>query len=88
VFLADVPLATPSLPAIITAIAATITALGGLTVALTVLLPMWRQTKAIHTIVNQQQTDLRNYQRALIEALELHNVDVPPDQSRGDEPSP
>lgn len=75
--------AEPTLPGIITAIAATVTALGGLIVAFTVLLPMFRNTKTIHKIVNQQQTDLRNYQRALIETLAIHNIEIPPDQSRG-----
>lgn len=78
-------LATPSLPAIITAIAATITAIGGVIVALTVLIPMYRVTKITHKIVNQQQTDLKNYQMALIKALELHNIEVPEDQSKGSE---
>jgi hypothetical protein len=75
--------AEPTLPGIITAIAATITAIGGLIVAFTVLIPMFRNTKTIHKIVNQQQTDLRNYQRALLETLSAHNIPIPPDQSRG-----
>lgn len=81
-------LAQPSLPAIITACAATLTAIGGLIVAFTLLLPILRQTKETHKIVNQQQTDLRNYQRALIEALKEAHIQVPDDQSRGSAPSP
>jgi hypothetical protein len=70
----------------ITAIAATITALGGLVVVLTVFLPMLRLTKHTNHLVNQQQTDLRNYQRALIEALKRAGVEIPADQSRTNGP--
>jgi beta-lactamase regulating signal transducer with metallopeptidase domain len=75
-------LATPSLPAIITAVAASLTAIGGLIAAFALLIPILRITKTTHKIVNQQQTDLRNYQRALIEALKNANIQVPEDQSR------
>lgn len=67
---------------IITAVAATITALGGLIVVLTVFLPMLRITKHTNHLVNQQQTDLRNYIRALREALTAAGIEIPQDQSR------
>lgn len=35
----------------------------------------------VHKIVNQQHTDMANYQRALIRTLEAHGVTVPEDQS-------
>lgn len=66
-----------SIAGIITAIATVITAIGGLLLIL-------RQTRKIddvHKIVNQQQTDLRNYQGALIRALREKGITVPIDQS-------
>jgi hypothetical protein len=80
--LASTALATPSLPAIITAIAATITAVGGVIVSLTVLLPMFRTAKETHKIVNQAHTDSVNYQNALIRALKDAGIVVPIDQSQ------
>jgi len=68
-------------PALITAGASGITALALLITAVTVLVPMLRTTRATHTIVNQQRTDLIRYQRTLVQALQLAGVDVPPDQS-------
>jgi hypothetical protein len=67
----------------ISAIAAVVTAVGGIIVVLTVFLPMLRTTREVKHIVNQQQTDLKNYQRALIEALKNAGIEVPADQSRG-----
>lgn len=39
----------------------------------------------VHIIVNQQRTDTMNYQRALIAALNKHGIEVPTDQSTGNE---
>lgn len=35
----------------------------------------------VHTIVNQQRTDMLNYQRALVRLLNKHGIEVPEDQS-------
>lgn len=75
-----------ALAGIITAVAATITAVGGVIVAITVLIPMLRTARQTHTIVNQQRTDMRNWNRALVRALEAHGIEVPRDQSLGDDP--
>lgn len=37
----------------------------------------------VHTLVNQQHTDMNNYQAALIRALESRGIEVPVDQSIG-----
>jgi hypothetical protein len=79
--LTDGSLAEPSLPGIITAIAATITAIGGLIVSLFVLIPSLRIQKTTHALVNQQHTDLTNYQRMLIATLKAHDIAIPVDQS-------
>ena len=65
----------------ITAIATVLTALGGVMVSLTVLLPLLRQTKSVHRIVNQQKTDTDRYTRALKAVLEAHGIELPVDQS-------
>jgi hypothetical protein len=67
---------------IITAIAASITALGGLIVVLTIFIPMLRTAKSTHKIVNQGRTDMQNYQRALIRALKAGGIEIPEDQSK------
>lgn len=67
---------------IITAIASGITALGGLVVAFTVLVPSLRIAKETHHLVNQGHTDSVNYQNALIRALKDRGIDVPIDQSQ------
>jgi hypothetical protein len=66
---------------IITAYAAVITAIGGLLAVVIVLIPLLLTARSTHKIVNQQQTDLRNYQAALIRALEEKGITVPVDQS-------
>ena len=77
-----------TLASVITAIAVCITAVGGVIAALTLFIPILRNTKSlrhevadVHTIVNQQRTDAANYQRALVRALKDAGVDVPTDQS-------
>lgn len=40
-----------------------------------------RKVDVVHNLVNQQQTDLKNYQRALIRALQAAGIAVPEDQS-------
>lgn len=60
-----------------TAIALVITAIGGFLAARRV----GRKVDQVHVIVNQQHTDLTNYQAALIRALEAKGIEVPVDQS-------
>ena len=66
---------------IITAVASVITALGGLLVSVTVLVPLLRTARQTHEIVNQQRTDMSVYQRDLKRALDEAGVEVPDDQS-------
>lgn len=70
---------------VISAIAGVITAVGGLYAALAVFIPAQRAAKHtlddVHKIVNQQRTDMTNFNRALIRALKDANVPVPVDQS-------
>jgi hypothetical protein len=82
-----------SVAGIITATATVLTALGGLVLAVNVLIPNLRATKRavaamqeVHTIVNQQRTDAMRYQTALISALRKAGVDVPDDQSLTEPP--
>jgi hypothetical protein len=70
-----------SVAGIITAVATGLTALGGVIATLAVLIPILRGTREIHKIVNQQRTDMENFQRALIRALIDAGVPVPVDQS-------
>jgi hypothetical protein len=72
---------------IVSAFAGVITALGGLVLAFGVLLPLLRTARATHKIVNQQHTDMVNYQRALIRALEDQGIVVPIDQSVTEPPA-
>lgn len=67
--------------AIITTGASVITALGGVIVAFTVLIPSLHIAKNTHTLVNQSHTNAINYQNALIRALKENNIEVPVDQS-------
>jgi hypothetical protein len=60
-----------------TAVALIITAVAGLIRAKRVEATL----DGVHKIVNQQRTDLLNYQRALIRALRGAGIDVPEDQS-------
>ena len=68
---------------ILTAAASVLTALGLLITAFALLLPILRKANATHALVNQQHTDLLNYQAALIVALEASNITIPTDQSKG-----
>lgn len=58
----------------ITAGATLLTALGGLLLAIRVIMPT-------HKIVNQQRTDMVRFQTVLINTLKEHDIDVPQDQS-------
>jgi hypothetical protein len=80
-FIAASSLAEPSITGIITAVAASFTALGGLLVSVRVLIPSLKTAKDTHKIVNQQRTDMQNYNRALMRALKDHGIDLPVDQS-------
>jgi uncharacterized membrane protein YhiD involved in acid resistance len=62
---------------VFTALALVITATAGLLAARRV----GRKVDEVHIMVNQQRTDMQNYQRALISALTKAGVDVPADQS-------
>jgi len=62
---------------LVTAVASLATALGGLLLAIKVIMPT-------HKIVNQQRTDMLRFQTALINTLTLHGIDIPEDQSRLD----
>jgi hypothetical protein len=62
--------------------------MGGIILAIAVLLPILRNSKevkdqvgTIHTIVNQQRTDAQRYNIALTELLKKHGIEVPIDQS-------
>lgn len=83
--------------AIIAAAATVITALGGLALALAVLLPSLRknrdavaavhsEVREVHTIVNQQRSDAMAYQAALVAALTAAGVPVPTDVSLAPHP--
>jgi hypothetical protein len=88
-------MAASSVAGIITATSTVLIAAGGVIAALTLFLPVLRGTKQnakaieevkvasaeIHTIVNQQRTDMGNYNRALIRALQDQGIAVPIDQS-------
>lgn len=60
-----------------TAVALVITALAALKRASKI----EHKIDTVHVIVNQQHTDMVNYQRALVRALEVAGVAVPTDQS-------
>jgi hypothetical protein len=81
-------LAPVSATGIATAVATVCTAVGGVIVSITVLIPLLRRTNEVHTMVNQQRTDSHNYIRALVRELRTHNIDVPVDQSLDDVPDP
>jgi hypothetical protein len=70
-----------SVAGIITAVGVCITAIGGLVATIGVFIPILRQTKATHKIVNQQHTDMVRYQAALVKALTAAGIAVPEDQS-------
>lgn len=70
---------------IISAIATVIMAAGGLLGAVTLLVPILRQTREVHKIVNQQRTDMKRYNTMLRKALEAHGIQVPDDPSDYDE---
>lgn len=73
---------------IITASSALFIAVAGAITALTTLIPLLRRSKSteakvdeVHTIVNQQRTDMQNYNAALVRALSAAGIEVPVDQS-------
>jgi hypothetical protein len=69
---------------VVTAFATVLTAAGGLVAAIRLLVPILRQTKEVHKIVNQQRTDMLRYQRALEAALVHAGIDIPVDQAAYD----
>lgn len=66
---------------VITALALLVGAIPLLIKALSDIRGVKKDIKTVHVIVNQQRTDMQRYQRALIAALEKHDIDVPIDQS-------
>lgn len=64
----------------ITAGATMVTAVGGIYLGRRVQ-GVRSDVREVHSIVNQQRTDMMQYQKALIAALKLHDIDVPDDQS-------
>jgi len=73
---------------VITAVATAITAVGGLVLAVSVLIPTLRATRQavanvaeVHTMVNQQRTDMLRYNEDLVNALNSAGVAVPTDRS-------
>jgi uncharacterized Ntn-hydrolase superfamily protein len=80
---------------VVTAVGTAVTAVGGLVLAVGVLVPILRNTRKavattaeVHTMVNQQRTDMLRYQVALVDALRSAGIDVPTDQSLGIAPPP
>jgi len=61
----------------ITAAATLVTAIGGLLLAIKVIMPT-------HKIVNQQRTDMLRFQTVLINTLSEHGIAIPEDQSKLD----
>lgn len=85
----------PSWAAILAALAAMFTAVGGLVMSLSVLLPTLRASRTavekvaqVHDLVNSGHVDAQRYQAALVGALREADVAVPPDQSLGQVDSP
>lgn len=74
-------MAESTIAGVITASATVLIALGGLVSALTLFIPILRNVRQVHTIVNQQRTDMLKYQRTLTRLLEAHGIEVPEDQS-------
>jgi hypothetical protein len=88
-------LAPVSITGIATAIATVLTAIGGVILSVTVLIPLLHETRHVKQttedvkvttedtkhLVNQQRTDMVNYQRALVRTLKSHGIEVPTDQS-------
>lgn len=80
---------------VITAVATAITAVGGLVLAVSVLIPTLRATRQavanvaeVHTMVNQQRTDMLRYNEDLVNALNSAGVAVPTDRSLRLPPKP
>lgn len=66
----------------LTAVSVVITAVTGFLVARRATNRVESKIDTVHVIVNQQRTDLQNYNRALQRALRAAGLDVPEDQSQ------
>lgn len=84
-----------SVAGIITAVGVVITALGGFILSIGVLIPILRNSRAlrhevkeVHTMVNQQHTDLVRRVSTLTRALTRAGVEVPEDQAAPQDPLP
>jgi hypothetical protein len=64
--------------ALITALSALLVAASALTPVLILLL---KEIRKVHTIVNQQRTDMTAYQLKLTESLRSHGIEIPTDDS-------
>jgi len=64
-----------------TGLSLTITAVAGLRPLLKKAKQVEIKVDDVHRIVNQQRTDMMNYQAALMEAMKQAGVDIPVDQS-------
>ena len=73
-----------SLAGIVTAVGACLTAIALVINAITARkrdLRIEGKVNTVHTIVNQQRTDMQRYIRALSATLKAHDIDLPVDQS-------
>jgi hypothetical protein len=71
-----------SVAGVIGASAGVVSALALVFAALPALIKTLREVRKVHVIVNQQHTDMANYQGALIRALEAAGVTVPINQAQ------
>lgn len=88
------PATVPNSAQTITAVSALLTAVSLIIVAVAGLIPLLRRTKRIetaameiHVMVNQQRTNLVNYQSALLRAMTAAGVTIPEDQSAAAPPT-
>lgn len=75
-----------STASIVTAISTIVIGIGGILGTILGLIPYLKNLRKnvgeVHTMVNQQRTDLVRYQAVLVQALEIGGVKVPVDQSQ------
>jgi len=64
--------------AIISALAALVTAVGGVLIAYRVLIPIVRKTDEVHALVNSNREDMLRREEVLIAALQHAGVKIPP----------
>jgi hypothetical protein len=69
------------------AVAGLLTAIAAIGAVIPALVKVLRSIREVKHIVNQGRTDMLNYQGALVRALRSGGIDVPIDQSSGQEPT-